>query len=225
MMGIITRTPYVAGTTAAAAAVNSNENIIVNEINGNLDNNNIKASAGIVDSKLAQITTSAKVSTTAITGVLDEASIGTISGSNKVYGTALISLPNIASGAGVIPFANLFGVQNKIGQIIFDLATTNSNLTVSGVGFKPNAVIFLSAKNTGEVSYSLAFSNGTSSNGVFQNASGQLDGSNGNAIVYTSGANTNVASISAMNSDGFVLNWTKTNVPTGNFYINYLALR
>ena len=69
-MATISRTAYTAGTPAVAAEVNANENTIVNVINGNLDNDNIKANAGIVDSKLAQITTAGKVSTAALIGTI-----------------------------------------------------------------------------------------------------------------------------------------------------------
>ena len=78
--------PYTwsAGATIIAAEHNSVADTIYNEFNGNIDNNNIKLNAGIVDSKLSQITTAAKVS-----------------------GTALANLASIPSGAGVIPNVNL----------------------------------------------------------------------------------------------------------------------
>ena len=72
------------GTTAVGSQVSSNFDTMYNDYNGNITNANISASAGIVDTKLAQIT------------------IG-----NKVSGTALISLNATPSGAGVIPIANL----------------------------------------------------------------------------------------------------------------------
>ena len=83
-MGLISRTTYVAGQAILAATQNTNEDAIVNLVNGNLDNANINASAGIVDTKLAQIATAGKVS-----------------------GAALTSLADIPAGAGVIPAANL----------------------------------------------------------------------------------------------------------------------
>ena len=48
-------------------------NLVANlktEFNGNIDNDNVKASAGIVDSKLAQLTTADKVSGSAITDLI-----------------------------------------------------------------------------------------------------------------------------------------------------------
>lgn len=84
-MSIIIKTyTFSAGATIIAAEHNSNFDQLFNEINGNIDNNNIKLNASIVDSKLAQITSASKVSGAAI--------------------TLLTSLP---SAAGVIPNANL----------------------------------------------------------------------------------------------------------------------
>lgn len=50
--GLITHTDYVAGQVITASAQNTNENTIVNEINGNLDNTNISA-GGITTTNLA----------------------------------------------------------------------------------------------------------------------------------------------------------------------------
>ena len=51
-MGLVSRTNYAAGGTITAAGQNSNENAIVNEFNGNIENVNIKSSAAIASSKL-----------------------------------------------------------------------------------------------------------------------------------------------------------------------------
>src|SRR5258706_208020 len=50
--GLITHTDYTSGNTITAAGQNANENIIVNEINGNLDSNNI-SNGGIVTTNIA----------------------------------------------------------------------------------------------------------------------------------------------------------------------------
>lgn len=83
-MALISKTyTFTAGSTIVASEHNTNLDILYNEINGNIDNANIKASAGIVDTKLAQITTAGKVS-----------------------GAALTSLSSTPSGAGLLPAAN-----------------------------------------------------------------------------------------------------------------------
>lgn len=75
---------FSAGATILSAEHNENFSPVYNLVNGQLDNDNIKASAAIVDTKLAQITTAGKVS-----------------------GAALTSLANVPSGAGILPFANI----------------------------------------------------------------------------------------------------------------------
>ena len=70
MAKITKPTTFSSGTTAKSGEVNSNFDTIYNEFNGSIDNANIKANAGIVDTKLAQITTASKVSTSALTGTL-----------------------------------------------------------------------------------------------------------------------------------------------------------
>ena len=83
-MGLVSKDfTFSSGATIVASEHNSNNDTLFNLVNGNLDNANIKANAGIVDSKLAQISTASKVSAAAI--------------------TSLTSLP---AGAGVIPAAN-----------------------------------------------------------------------------------------------------------------------
>lgn len=76
---------FTAGTTIQSGQVNSNFDTVYNEFNGSISNTNISASAAIVDTKLAQITTASKVS-----------------------GAALTSLTSVPSGAGILPFANSY---------------------------------------------------------------------------------------------------------------------
>lgn len=75
---------FTVGAVIVASEHNSNFDTIYNDYNGNVDNNNIKASAGIEDTKLGQITTAGKVS-----------------------GAALTLLTSVPSGAGELPIANI----------------------------------------------------------------------------------------------------------------------
>ena len=66
-MALISKTfTFTAGATIIASEHNTNFDTLYSEINGNIDNANIKASAAIVDSKLAQITTASKVAESSI---------------------------------------------------------------------------------------------------------------------------------------------------------------
>lgn len=95
-MALVTKTyTWTAGTTIVASEHNTNLDTLYNLVNGNIDNANIKASAGIVDSKLAQITTAGKVS-----------------------GAALTSLSSTPSGAGLLPAANVTLPSGSAKQIV-----------------------------------------------------------------------------------------------------------
>ena len=70
-MAIISKpNTFSAGAVIIAAQHNSNFDTIYADYNGNIDNTNIVAAAGIVDTKLATITTANKVNVSAITGTL-----------------------------------------------------------------------------------------------------------------------------------------------------------
>lgn len=71
------------GATILAVEHNENFDTLYNLVNGNIDNANISGSAGIVDSKLAQISTGGKVS-----------------------GSSLTSLGSVPAGGGSLPTAN-----------------------------------------------------------------------------------------------------------------------
>jgi len=109
-MGLVTLTNYTDGATITAAGQNSNENAIANEFNGNIENVNIKASAAIVDTKLAQITTA-----------------------NKVHGTAITGLASLPAGAGVIPTANIPSLLSHGRVDMFCTQATSTTISV-GVG-------------------------------------------------------------------------------------------
>lgn len=67
-MSLISLTkPLTDGTTAYGSDVKTDLDIIVNDYNGNITNANIASGAAITDSKLAQISTSAKVAVSALT--------------------------------------------------------------------------------------------------------------------------------------------------------------
>jgi len=82
---------FVAGDKILSAQVNENFDDLYNEFNGNIDNDNIDPAAGIVDTKLAQITTAGKVSGTALTGLIPSASQDTV--------VALVDAATIATDA------------------------------------------------------------------------------------------------------------------------------
>lgn len=97
----------------------------------------ISASAGINDSQLNTISTAGKVNTSALTGTIANANIAQLTTAALVSGSALTLLSNIPSGAGIIPSVNIGGligswVSKTPGQI-YQATTDGFVLAVSGV--------------------------------------------------------------------------------------------
>lgn len=92
----------VTGDVITAANTNANLDTIYNDYNGNITNANIAASAAIVDTKLAQITTASKVAAAAITGTLGVThggtGIATIAQGEVPYGSAADTIAALAVG-------------------------------------------------------------------------------------------------------------------------------
>lgn len=82
----------------------------------------LSAGANILDSQLATITTAGKVNTSALTGQIANTNLAQLVNPALVSGAALTLLPNIPSGAGIIPAVNIGGligapVSKTLGQI------------------------------------------------------------------------------------------------------------
>lgn len=75
----VTHNDYVSGAVITAAGQNSNENAIITQINGNLDNSNIVAAAGIAVNKLAAVAANSVVTSDG-SGFLVGGGTSTISG-------------------------------------------------------------------------------------------------------------------------------------------------
>jgi hypothetical protein len=112
-MGVISVTTFISDTeTVTRTKLNGLAGNLVTEFNGNIDNNNIKANAGIVYSKLTLTGGIVNADINASAGIVDT-KLATISTAGKVSGAALTSLANTPSEAGVIPAANLTSVAQK----------------------------------------------------------------------------------------------------------------
>lgn len=122
-MGTITVTTFGADPqTVNAANLNALVTPIITECNGSLDNTNIKAAAGIVDTKLAQITTASKVHGSAITGYTGVGCTGVI---NVVIGNRNETIATGIAGDLYIPFAcNLTAytmLADQTGSVVVDI--------------------------------------------------------------------------------------------------------
>ena len=132
---------FSAGQTITASDTNTNNANIYTEFNGSIDNANIKALAGIVDTKLAQITTAAKVSGTAITSFDSVRTAGVTAATATATPVTLFSAATlgvylvyawIVSGTSTAYTA--FSVVMSVGVALRAVSDDSSNLTITASG-------------------------------------------------------------------------------------------
>ncbi len=137
-----------------------------------------------------------------------------ITADKKLFGNAAGTAPEWASGF-------------KVSNISYDVSTATGTQVVTGIGFKPSAIIMVSGiEPTGAVSW--GFADSTQERGILGNSGGvigQVEGANALAGLIVSSGNQATAVISTFDSDGFTLSWTKTGTPTGTAFISFIALR
>ena len=141
-------------------------------------------------------------------------------------GTAGYSL--FAGGAGANP---AWGESVKVGSFTRDISLATGNQSITGVGFKPRAVVLLLGGSGGTSTLSAGFSDAAGA-GCFANNYGGTGGTfatlpNAAFAIAAGGAGANYASagVLTMDSDGFTIPWTKAGSPTGTVTVYYLALR
>lgn len=131
---------------------------------------------------------------------------------------------NFSSGKGIDG-----GLRFKTEDFTHDISVTGAQ-AITGVGFKPSAVIFLANKATEALNTSWGVDDGSVSNALalfdYDATSHSSTNNNGSIkLVTLAGVTEATAYISSMDSDGFTLTWSKTGSPTGNCQVKFLALR
>jgi len=139
-------------------------------------------------------------------------------GNSMVYGTNSTGTKgwNAQSITSVTPY---------IGSFQIDETTASGDQNITGVGFKPSLVIFIAARS-GAVPRSFGFDMNTSRQLVgvtWENNAGVA--TDVSIVDNQDGANQYTGKINLMHSDGFVVNWTKINAPTGTLVVKYTAFR
>ena len=129
--------PYVfsVGQTIIASQHNSNFSTLYNDYNGNVNDDNIAAGAGIDYTKLALNGT---IKNTDLVGQITDDKLNQIVSSGKVSGAAITDLSSLPAGAGPIPVANissLFGAWvDKSSDYGSQQALTDGEVQVIGAG-------------------------------------------------------------------------------------------
>lgn len=130
--------------------------------------------------------------------------------------------PASGKGLGIGP--------NALVSFTRDLTTASGSQAVTGVGFKPSAILFRAVvSGTTYWSYGMVDQNGNPSLMMQANAAGATNMvpsvSYCTGIDQTDGAAFNLASVSSFNADGFTLAWTKSGSPTGIASLSALCFK
>ena len=106
-----------------------------------------------------------------------------------------------------------------------DLTAATGTVGYTGVGFTLGAIIFIGVKNTA-VQSSIGFSNGTGNMSIQERTSNGYSFDPASSMYIDDGSgNLQKGSVLSVNSNGYVISWTKTGSPTGTASFMYLAIR
>lgn len=127
-----------------------------------------------------------------------------------------------------IPIGNISGTRFKIGTFTRDVSLASGTQAITGVGFQPKAVLFLVfIGSTSQMSIGIdtdtemcviADQHGTSANTWTGLTTMSI-------LLIVNASNYYQGNVNSFDSDGFTINWTKNNSPTGTASIYFLALR
>lgn len=119
----------------------------------------------------------------------------------------------------------------KTGVFTRAMSSSSGNQAVTGVGFTPKYVLFLSAVTaTSKMSIGLDVGGavGAGGQGSIQDNSGSIADTYAVDLVYSIGLSegagvSQIGRVSSFDSDGFTISWTKAGSPTGTATIRYYA--
>lgn len=125
-------------------------------------------------------------------------------------------------------------LSTKVGSFTRDMTTASGTQAVTGVGFRPKAVMLIANQaNEPEVSIGIASQNNLSANNTnagsvfsrYATAAGDWSSSNTSAIYADQSTGDYGGVVSSLDDDGFTITWTKTSLPTGTLNVYYLAIQ
>lgn len=140
---------------------------------------------------------------------------------------ALLAATQVLTNKTIASHLAYADTRYKVGSFTRAQDGTSADVSYTGIGFQPKAIIFMSTPAvTNMTTYSSwGFDDGTSHFGsVIRSAvNGPISG---NSIFYGDGAAEQKGYIKTFDADGFTITWTKTGTPaSGNIQVYFLALR
>lgn len=116
----------------------------------------------------------------------------------------------------------------KVGSFTRDTSLASGTQNVTGVGFKPSAIILFGLVD-GTIQASWGFTDGISdkafSDGSAYTADTYSDAGNVMLSLFQTNAIYYYCNIASFDADGFTITWTKVGLKTGTAVIKYIAFR
>jgi len=145
-------------------------------------------------------------------------------------------IPDFGEGSVTILNNELQKIRNNIdsksfyvGSLTRDMTSASGNVSYTGIGFSPKAVIFFNAKDSSGLNYlGWGFDGGAHAKGIFMATTTGI--AYANAIYSINGYqdinNAQVAEIYSLDKDGFTLKWIKGGSPSaGTLTVYYMAFK
>ncbi|MDO8533286.1 MAG: hypothetical protein Q7S17_00895 [Xanthobacteraceae bacterium] len=104
--------------------------------------------------------------------------------------------------------------RSKVAAFTYDLSTATGSQAVTGVGFKPRAIIFMGAVSSGVGAWGMV-GNDLADGAVSSLVVDTFYPSGDAIIAVTVSGSLQQAVVASYDADGFTLTWTKTGAPTG----------
>jgi hypothetical protein len=135
-------------------------------------------------------------------------------------GTANYSL--FMNAAGTVPE---WGIGLKISSFSRDMSASDGDAAITGTGFKPSGIIFISYVDP--VSGAVGIDDGNGTHGIIMHygAGSTYGGSTDSIHFWVSSGNSVSGYVKSMDSDGFTVTYVKQGSPTGTASVFYLAFR
>jgi len=111
----------------------------------------------------------------------------------------------------------------KVGSFTRDASLASGDVSYTGVGFKPSAIIFLAQLSN--TSISVGVDDATTHLCLLDYSAGVYSYTTASVNICVSAGYSAGGVVKSMDSDGFTITWTKYATPTGTGTITYLALR
>lgn len=116
----------------------------------------------------------------------------------------------------------------KVGTFARNLATATGNQAVTGIGFEPKAVLFISTESGVAFMFSMGVDTLTATKDMFDRSNTTADSwspDTASSINSERAAGGCQGKLDSLDADGFTVFFTKSGAPVGTLQIIYMAIK